>query len=294
MAKKAQNTPLTPEEVTELFSQLDDSGVLDPASPRKRTPRPVDPLSGDDPSGSKVDNAISRVAMAVLIGVLLLVLGMQVWYGVSRRLNTANLSDTVNGQTVSLALEGGVEWGNGFTQFPRDFTVDEADERSGIVEVSVVDTDSANELELFSNSQIQAAALATNALLNDNINQVVYNVSARLDADGNITCDHLFGLLPAQGDEREIFTFIWTKYHSGDSANIDWELRIIGMDEEIAGRIQEQVNSVSSLIETPGIDQDDLDAERLERELERSLQGSERYLGGAPEKRLEDVLSSAE
>ena len=189
MAKKAQNTPLTPEEVTELFSQLDDSGVLDPASPRKRTPRPVDPLSGDDPSGSKVDNAISRVAMAVLIGVLLLVLGMQVWYGVSRRLNTANPSDTVNGQTVSLALEGGVEWGNGFTQFPRDFTVNEADERSGIVEVSVVDTDSANELELFSNSQIQAAALATNALLNDNINQVVYNVSARLDADGNITCD---------------------------------------------------------------------------------------------------------
>ena len=66
------------------------------------------------------------------------------------------------------------------------------------------------------------------------------------------------------------------------------------MDEDIAGRIQQQVNSVSSLIETPGIDQDDLDAERLERELERGLQGSERYLGGAPEKRLEDVLTSAE
>ena len=243
MAKKP---PLTPEEVTELFAQLDDSGVLDPGGPqRKRTRRAIDPLSDEDPSGSNVDHAISRAAMAVIIGVLLLVLGMQLWYGISRRLNTANLSDTANVQNVSLALEGGVEWGNGFTQFPHDFTVEEADERTGIVEVSVVDTESSNELELFSNSQIQAAALATNALLNDNINQVVYNVSARLDEDGNITSDHLFGLLPAQGEESVIFTFVWTKYRSGDSANIDWELRIIGMDEDIAGRIQEQVNAAS-------------------------------------------------
>ena len=287
MAKK---TPLTPEEVTELFAQLDDSGVLDPGGPhRKRTRRTIDPLSDEDPSGSNVDHAISRAAMAVIIGVLLLVLGMQLWYGISRRLNTANLSDTANAQTVSLALEGGVEWGNGFTQFPRDFTVEEADERTGIVEVSVVDTESSNELELFSNSQIQAAALATNALLNDNINQVVYNVSARLDEDGNITSDHLFGLLPAQGEERVIFTFVWTKYRSGDSANIDWELRIIGMDEDIAGRIQEQVNSVSSLIDTPGIDQDDFDAQRSELDLERELLGSEQYLGGTAEKYPEDV-----
>ncbi len=287
MAKK---TPLTPEEVTELFAQLDDSGVLDPGGPhRKRTRRTIDPLSDEDPSGSNVDHAISRAAMAVIIGVLLLVLGMQLWYGISRRLNTANLSDAANAQTVSLALEGGVEWGNGFTQFPRDFTVEEADERTGIVEVSVVDTESSNELELFSNSQIQAAALATNALLNDNINQVVYNVTARLDEDGNITSDHLFGLLPAQGEERVIFTFVWTKYRSGDSANIDWELRIIGMDEDIAGRIQEQVNSVSSLIDTPGIDQDDFDAQRSELDLERELLGSEQYLGGTAEKYPEDV-----
>ena len=128
MAKKP---PLTPEEVTELFAQLDDSGVIDPNRARRKTDRTIDPLSGDDPSGSKVDNAISRVAMAVIIGVLVIVLGMQVWYGVNRRLNTANLSDTVNPQTVSSALEGGVEWGNGFTQFPSTFTVNAADERSG-------------------------------------------------------------------------------------------------------------------------------------------------------------------
>lgn len=287
MAKKP---PLTPEEVTELFAQLDDSGVIDPNRARRKTDRTIDPLSGDDPSGSKVDNAISRVAMAVIIGVLVIVLGMQVWYGVNRRLNTANLSDTVNPQTVSSALEGGVEWGNGFTQFPSTFTVNAADERSGVVEVSVVDTDSANELQLFSNSQIQAAALATNALLNDNINQVVYNVSAKLDENGNITYDRFLGLLPASGEERAIFTFIWTKYRSGESSNIDWELRIIGMDEDIAARIQEQVNSVSSLIDTPGINQDDLDAQNEELELERSLMGSEQYLGGTAEKSLEDVL----
>ena len=170
------------------------------------------------------------------------------------------------------------------------FTVNAADERSGVVEVSVVDTDSANELQLFSNSQIQAAALATNALLNDNINQVVYNVSAKLDENGHITYDRFLGLLPASGEERAIFTFIWTKYRSGESSNIDWELRIIGMDEDIAARIQEQVNSVSSLIDTPGINQDDLDAQNEELELERSLMGSEQYLGGSAEKSLEDVL----
>lgn len=286
MSKKPQ---LTSEEVTELFARLDDSGVLDPRGGGRRA-KTIDPLSDEDPSGSNVDHAISRVALGVIIGVLVLVLGMQVWYGVSRRLNTANLSETANAQTVALALEGGVEWGNGFTQFPTDFTVEEASERSGTIEVSVVATDSTNELELFSNSQIQATALATNALLNDDINQVVYNVSAKLDEDGNITCDRLFGLLPASGEERAIFTFIWTKYRSGDSANIDWELRIIGMDEDIAGRIQDQVNSVSSLIETPGIDQDDLTAQRDELELERDLQGSEQYLGGEAEKSPSDVM----
>lgn len=316
MAKKHQ---LTPDEVTELFSELDESGVLDPNRVRSRqkrmkarsfaqrtgdaaaiaaldeeTPdaaaRSIDPLSGADPSGSRVDHTITRTAVAFLVLMLALVLGLQIWYGVNRRLNTANLSETVNTQTVSTALEGGLEWGNGFTQFPRTFTVNQADERSGVVEVSVLDTDSANELELFSNSQIQAAALATNALLNDHINQVVYNVAAMVDDDGNITQASLFGLIPAQGSERTIFTFVWTKHKSEESSNIDWELRIIGMDEEIAGRIQEQVNSVSSLIEDPGVSQDDIEAQAYERELEQQLKGSEVFTGGAPEKSVDDLV----
>ena len=319
MAKKHQ---LTPEEVTELFSELDESGVLDPSRVSSRKKRmgarsraqstgdaaalaaldasdegveqPIDPLSAADPSGSKVDRTISRTAVGFLLLMLVLVLGMQIWYGVNRRLNTANLSETVNTATVATALEGGVEWGNGFTQFPQDFIVNEADERTGVVEVSVLDEDAANELELFSNSQIQAAALATNALLNDNINQVVYNVAAVLSDDGSIAQRQLFGLLSADGTERTIFTFVWTKHKSEQSANIDWELRIIGMDEEIAARIQDQVNSVSSLIEEPGISQDDLEAQQDERELEQRLKGSETFVGGAPEKSVDDVLPPAE
>ena len=306
----AKNTPLTPDEVTELFSELDESGVLDPSRVRERKKRlkarddarksgnramlgallkgsedtdrkrVIDPLSNADPSGSKVGTTISRAGVAFILIMIALVVGMQIWYGVNRRLNTANLSETVNRQTVSLALEGGVEWGNGFTQFPSDYIVERADERSGVVEVSVVDSDSENELELFSNSQIQAAALATNALLNDNINQVVYNVAAPLDEDGNIVRDHLFGLIPSDGTDRTIFTFVWTKHRSETSSDIDWELRIIGMDEDIAERIQEQVNSVSSLIETPGITQDDYEAQQLEQRLEGGL-ANESGLTGA-------------
>ena len=173
----ADKNPLTPEEVTELFSEIDASGVLDPTLAKKRTERMrekeaaakrgdkaalaqlrsedrasqakhIDPLSEDDPSGSRVSHTITKTAMAVVIGILVLIVGMQIGYGVMRRLNTANLSESVSVDTVSTALKGGLEWGNGFTQFPLDFTVDEADERTGTVEVTVLDTSSANELEL--------------------------------------------------------------------------------------------------------------------------------------------------
>ena len=79
-------------------------------------------------------------------------------------------------------------------------------------------------------------------------------------------------MLPATGNERSVFTFIWTKNKSETSANIDWELRIVGIDEDIAARIQEQVNSVSSLIEEdPAISQDDLEDQQFESTLEQGL-----------------------
>ncbi|AEB07867.1 hypothetical protein Corgl_1772 [Coriobacterium glomerans PW2] len=311
MAKK----PLTREEVTELFSELDASGVLDPAygrshesarqrpdgagrptagagpigrllgqGDRPRRRRTIDPLSADDPSGSKVGHTISRAAIGFVVATFALIVGIQIIYGVIRRLNTANLSESVTIDTVKTALKGGVEWGSGFTQFPQEFTVDQADERSGDVEVSVTDTRSHNELEVFSNAQIQGSAFATNALLNNKISRVVYNVWARVDGDGNISHSSLFGLLPAQGTKRQILTFIWTKQRSAATSNIDLELRIVGMDEQIADRIQKQVNSVSSLIVKPGISQGDLEAERDDRNLQDALKGAETLTGGAPEK----------
>lgn len=285
---------MTPDEAEELFSELDASGVLDPdraaaregrakrrlfmrrtagatavaereAADRERSRAragKIDPLSEQDPSGSQVGKTISRTAVVVIMGVFVFVLGMQIVYGVSRRLNTANLSDRTNSETVEHAMESGVEWGNGFTQFPRDFTVDEASEKTGVVEVSVVDTDFRNELELLSNSQIQASALATNALLNEKINRVVYNVYALVDESGAFQHDSLFGFIPARGARRAMLTFVWTKSQSSVPANIDWELKIIGMDDDLAEAIQEQVNSVSSLTENPGASQAEIDEEQ--------------------------------
>ena len=231
----------------------------------------IDPLSEQDPSGSQVSKAISRTAIAVILGVFVFVMGMQIVYGVSRRLNTANLSERTNVDTVSHAMESGVEWGNGFTQFPDDFTVDEASEKTGAVEVSVVDTDSRNELEILSNSQIQASALATNALLNDKINRVVYNVYALVDSKGAYQHDSLFGFVPARGTRRAMLTFVWTKSQSSTPTNIDWELKIIGMDDDLAEAIQEQVNSVSSLTENPGATQSEIDEELTLRDKDALL-----------------------
>ncbi len=238
----ARKEPLSPEEVTELFSEIDASGVLDPnrgkSGSKRRSPKRVDPLSEDDPSGSNVSHTINRTAIGVVIAILVLVIGMQIGYGVMRRLNTANLSDNVTYDSVNAALQGGLEWGNGFTQCPATYNVDQADERAGTVEVTVLDTTSKNELDLLSNGQIQAAALATNALLNEKINRVVYNVDAYVDGNDNIRSDKLFGLLPAEGSRRSILTFVWTKNSSAESSNIDWQLRIVSVDDAIGKRIE--------------------------------------------------------
>lgn len=296
MAKKQK---LTDDEVVELFSELDESGVIDPSlAAEKRGEHPrrrgrhvvVDPLSEQDPSGSKVGKTISRTAGLVIAAALLLIVGMQVVYGVNRRLNTANLSDRTNIESVTHAMESGVEWGNGFTQFPERFTVDEANEKTGTVEVSVVDTDSKNELELLSNSQIQASALATNALLNDKINRMVYNVYTLVDDDGNFQHDSFFGFVPARGMRRAMLTFIWTKSQPSATSSIDWELKIIGMDDETAEAIQKQVNSVSSITEKPGVTQGELDDDRSEALMDVQLSGAEVQRGGAAEKTPEDVV----
>ena len=246
----AQKPHLTDDEISSLFSALDDSGVVSSSSrgaeDRARARRLFDPLSSNNPSGSHAAEAITRTAGAVIIGVLLFILILQVVYGVNRRLNTANLSETADKETVSHALSSGVEWGNGFTQFPETFQV-----------------------------EIQAAALATNALLNDKINRVVYNVYVLTDRSGTYQTDGLFGLIKASGTRRAVLTFVWTKEQSEHTSYIDWQLKIIGMDDKTAEKIQEQVNSVSSLIDNSTIKQSEIEDEREERQRELMLHGSE-------------------
>lgn len=292
----AEKSRLTEEELTRLFNELDESGVVETEELRARSARRkrFDPLSNADPSGSRAGEAITRTAVMVIVGVLVLVLVMQVVYGVNRRLNTANLSESASRESVTHALESGVEWGNGFTQFPETFVVEEADEAEGVVEVSVTDTTSKNELELLSNSQIQAAALATNALLNDKIERVVYNVYALVGEDGSYQHDSLLGIVKAKGYRRAMLTFVWTKQSSEYSSYIDWELKIIGMDDEVAEKIQSQVNSVSSLIDTEVLSQSQIDDSRAEQQLEQRLHGTEIFNGGSAEKQPEDVLPSDE
>lgn len=292
----AQKPHLTDDEISSLFSALDDSGVVSSSSrgaeDRARARRLFDPLSSNNPSGSHAAEAITRTAGAVIIGVLLFILILQVVYGVNRRLNTANLSETADKETVSHALSSGVEWGNGFTQFPETFQVEEADEKTGVVEVSVTDTTSKNELEVLSNSQIQAAALATNALLNDKINRVVYNVYVLTDRSGTYQTDGLFGLIKASGTRRAVLTFVWTKEQSEHTSYIDWQLKIIGMDDKTAEKIQEQVNSVSSLIDNSTIKQSEIEDEREERQRELMLHGSEIFCGSGGTAPTSDTAAS--
>lgn len=173
MAKKDKSAKApTPDEVEAIFSDVDETGHTNASKARKERTRrrarkaavEVDPLSGDDPSGSNVGKTMTRAAVVVLIVLLVAVVVSQVACGLVRRAGTAQLAEHVDAASVNTALRNGVEWGDGFTQFPEDYTVLEANEKSGTIEVSVVDTSSKNELECLAGSQIQAAALSVNAL----------------------------------------------------------------------------------------------------------------------------------
>ncbi len=68
-----------------------------------------------------------------------------------------------------------------------------------------------------------------------------------------------------------MLTFVWTKTQSATPSNIDWGLKIIGMDDDLAEAIQKQVNSVSSLAEDPGATQAEIDEDLRMREEEAAL-----------------------
>ena len=138
------------------------------------------------------------------------------------------------------ALDGGLEWGGGFTQFPQDFSVQEADENTGRIEVSVVDTTSSNALLCFSNSQIQATAFSINSLLNPRIDTVIYHVNVHMSEDGQIQKSSLFGFMRPTGELSPFITFIWTKNTSRDG-QVHFNCMISGVDADLQETLRKQI-----------------------------------------------------
>ena len=246
---RRQRGALSADEAEQLFSTVDHSGHSDEERARRQRAHrrekgvsvDVDPLSGEDPSGSDLSKVMTRTTVTFVLVFLAVIVVGQVAFGVVRRLNTAHLADTASVRTVADALAGGVEWGNGFTQFPEDFTVQEADENTGTIEVSVVDSSSSSALECFSTSQVQATALAVNALLNPDIDTVIYHVSVHVGADGRMQQSSFFGFLKPTGDVTSFMTFVWQKTQSATGVN--FSCTITGIDETVQAELRDQVTT---------------------------------------------------
>lgn len=254
MAKKreiarVQRHALNAERAETLFSTVDETGHTNAETAKKQRAHrrrfgntvAVDPLSTDDPSGSNVERIIAITAVSFVAIFFVLVVASQVAIAVIRRNSTANLATEVSVKAVGSAMSGGVEWGNGFTQFPERFSVEEADENTHRIEVTVTDTTSKDYLEVFAGSQIQAAALSINALLNPNINTVIYHVQVYFNENNKLQHSNLFGILPPQGAPRTLMTFIWTKTTTDNG--VRFHCTIKGVDKEIADKLRANITS---------------------------------------------------
>ncbi len=254
-----------------LFATVDETGHTNAETAKKQRLRrrrfgnavAVDPLSTEDPSGSNIEHVIAITAVSFVVIFFVLVVVSQVAIGVIRRNSTANLATEVSVKAVGSAMSGGVEWGNGFTQFPERFSVEEADENTHRIEVTVTDTTSKDLLEVFAGSQIQAAALSINSLLNPNINTVIYHVQVYFNENNKLQHSNLFGILPPQGTPRTLITFIWTKTITDNG--VRFHCTIKGVDKEIADKLRANITSsftpntiIGQVFGT--VDQDDADA----------------------------------
>lgn len=267
--KRRSKKLLTSQEAAELFSHLDETGHVNNAIARKeRTKRTqtgigleIDPLSGKDPSGSTVEVTIRRASVGFVAIILGIILVAQIATGFYRRYNAGTLSQNISVDSVANALRGGVEWGDGFTQFPTLFSVQEANEATGRIEVTVVDTTSRNELESMAASYIQATAFATNALLNNDIKTVVYRVQVHEEDNGNLKTAQFFGFLQPAGPVKNFMTFIFTKAVSEDGG-FNIFCTITGLDAETTTRLKERMGGgplISSIAPNDTHDDEDQD-----------------------------------
>jgi hypothetical protein len=244
---------LSPAEAEELFSKVDNSGhTNEEVAERQRRHRKefghgvdVDPLSLEDPSGSNVGKILARAGAVILVAFIGTIVFIQIYVENARIANTANLSNNVNVRTVADALDGGVEWGSGFTQFPQDFSVQEADQNTGRIEVTVIDTTSKNALMCFSNGQIQSTAFSVSSLLNPQIDTVIYHVHVHRDAERNIQRASFFGFFMPTGEVSPFTTFIWTKT-TGTDGQVRLNCTVTGVDDELQDTLRKQIVNEST------------------------------------------------
>ena len=246
--KPRRKNELTDEEAAELFSHLDETGHDNEAKAKKQHDRrrltgqsvEFDPLSGEDPSGANYEKHIRRAAVIFVIVTVALVIGTQLFVALGRRVDTTTLASEVNVRTVTASLRNGVSWGTGYTQFPYEFTIQEADENTGRIEVTVVDSMSRDEAESFAQAQIQATAFSINALQNPKIDTVIYHSALHQNAKGNMQHAIFYGLLLPTGKVKSVVTFTWTKNPSKGSNGFDWSCNVSGVDNVMAEKIREK------------------------------------------------------
>lgn len=250
--KRTTRGALSGEEAERLFATVDETGHTSEEQAKKRKnlradngeDTQFDPLAGEDPSGANTDRLITRSAIIFVMVFLVLVMILQVGWGYVRRVTTSTLAEDASMQSVVSALNMGVEWGGGFTQFPAEFTVQEADENTHRIEVTVTDSGSSSELDAFATAQVQASALSVNALLNPNIDTVVYHVKVRRDEAGRFQRDRFFGYLHPTGAATPFMTFVWTKTTSEEGVRFD--CAITGMDNQTQENLHKTITSKST------------------------------------------------
>ncbi len=247
MARKKYTLP-NPDEVEALFATVDDTGHSNKerAEEQRQTrkllgvPEQVDPLQDLNPGNANVEKLIRTTTMIFVISILVIVVLAQVGCSVARRYATANLASNVSYDTVYKALDNGVEWGDGFTYFPENFTVIEANERTHRVEVSVENITGKTAVDIFSTSNIQATALAVNALLNPDIDVVVYHVDIHENEYGDPETSKFFGLVKPGGETKRFLTFVWSKHVTADGVN--FTSSITGADSDLMDKLQKELN----------------------------------------------------
>ena len=125
----------------------------------------------------------------------------------------------------------------------RHYTVQEASEETGRVEVTVIDITSETAMSALSTGYIQATAFATNALLNTNISTVIYHIDIH-EEDGKIQTTRFFGLLEPTGPQRNFLTFVFTKVASADGG-INFFCSISGLDDKTAEALRAKVGNTT-------------------------------------------------